>query len=125
MAFDPTTMLSADSAADEALAAPLAGTRKQRLQRLQVGMFGLGTMVLMVGLANLIISSAQQNQIASPEELPPVTNADVPPPPPAPRDPLADAGVVPELPTDPDAATGPANPMEGEAGNGAPPAQQN
>lgn len=78
--------------------APLAGTRKERLQRLQVGLFGLAAMLLLVGLANIIMSSAQQNQAtAVPEDLPPAVTQDVPPPP-VTRDPLVDAGVVPELP---------------------------
>jgi hypothetical protein len=50
--------------------------------------------VLLVGLADIVITSVEQNRAALPEALPPVSNEDVP----APRDPLADAGVVPELP---------------------------
>lgn len=102
MAFDPHQILrggaaSSASAADEtSLAQPLGGTRRQRMQRLQFGLFGLTAVLLMVGLANVIIASVQENRAALPEELPPVQNEDVP----RPRDPLANAGVVPELPVD-------------------------
>lgn len=131
MAFDPHQILrggapSAANAAEEtSLAQPLGGTRRQRMQRLQFGLFGLAAVLLMVGLANIIIASVQENRAALPEELPPVQNEDVP----RPRDPLANAGVVPELPvgsaadpsapaasmgTDP-AAVGPAAPAASNA----------
>ena len=131
MAFDPHQILrggagASASPADEAsLAQPLGGTRRQRMQRLQFGLFGLAAVLLMVGLANIIIASVQENRAALPEELPPVQNEDVP----RPRDPLANAGVVPELPagapgetggatasmgTDP-AAVGPASPASPNA----------
>ncbi|MFC3102060.1 hypothetical protein [Altererythrobacter lauratis] len=131
MAFDPHQILRGgaaarrDDAAEASLAQPLAGTRRQRIQRLQFGVFGLAAVLLMVGLANIIIASVQENRAALPEELPPVQNEDVP----RPRDPLANAGVVPELPagtvgepgaatasmgTDP-AAVGPAAPVSTNA----------
>ncbi|MFC3098614.1 hypothetical protein [Alteraurantiacibacter palmitatis] len=100
MAFDPHQILrggadsSAGAAGETGLAQPLGGTRRQRIQRLQFGLFGLSAVLLMVGLANIIIASVEQNRAALPEELPPVQNEDVP----RPRDPLANAGVVPELP---------------------------
>lgn len=104
--------------------APLAGTRKERLQRLQIGLFGLGAMVLLVGLANIIMSSAQQNQATAVEsELPPVVTRDVPPPP-ATRDPLVDAGVVPDLPVGSEAA-GQLAPGQAGAGDVPPSPQQN
>jgi len=76
----------------------MGGTRRQRTQRLQVGIFGLAMMIVLVALADIIISSAEQNRAGVPEELPPVTTEDLPPP--APRDPLVEAGVVPNLPVD-------------------------
>lgn len=106
MAFDPREILDRTPGPQERPSAPLAGTRKERLQRLQVGAFGLGSMVLIVGLANIILTSAQHNQqsqvVAEPEA---IATEDVPPP--ARRDPLADAGVVPELAPDPQAAAAP------------------
>lgn len=113
MPLDPHEILQGSSSFEDIVAPPpLAGTRRQRVQRLQVGLIGLGAIVLLVGLANIIISSVADNQTAAVEELP-ATSDDVPPPPP--RDPLADAGVVPDLPTGEgdgtvgDAATGNAN----------------
>ncbi len=68
------------------------------MQRLQVGMFGLAAMVLLVGLANIIMNSAQENQArVVPEAAPTVV---VTPPPVPASDPLADAGVVPDFPGD-------------------------
>lgn len=98
MALDPREILRRRPPDDDLPRAPLAGTRRQRFQRLQVGFFGLGAMVLLVGLANIIMSGAQQSQAtAVVEELPaPIATGDVP----APRDPLADAGVAPDLPAE-------------------------
>lgn len=96
MALDPHEILQGNKPLADIAASPLGGTRRQRLQRLQVGGFLLGGMILMVGLANIVIDSVQENQAALPEALPPVSSEDVP----KPRDPLADAGVVPELPID-------------------------
>lgn len=76
---------------------PLAGSRGQRLQRLQVGVFGLVAMVLLVGLANIIKTNAERTDrqvvAESASEAQPATVAE-----PA-SDPLADAGVVPDMPT--------------------------
>lgn len=75
--------------------APLGGTRSQSMQRLQVGLFGLGAMVLLVGLANVINNARQSDEPAPPEVVDTVTAE-----PSAPRDPLADAGVIPDLPAE-------------------------
>ena len=78
--------------------APMGGTRAQATQRLQVGLSGIAAMILLVGLANVIQDRARVTEEASvpgaapttvPEEAPPL------------RDPLADAGVVPDLPVEP------------------------
>lgn len=105
MPLDPHEILQGSSSFEDIVAPPpLAGTRRQRVQRLQVGLIGLGAIVLLVGLANIIISNVADNQAVVVEEQP-VTTDDVPPPPP--RDPLADAGVVPDLPAgEGDAAPG-------------------
>ncbi|WP_337189618.1 hypothetical protein [Aurantiacibacter rhizosphaerae] len=80
--------------------APLAGTRSERIQRLQIGLFGIGAMVMLVGLADVVISRAQLTEAeAVPEAAPTVEATEST----APRDPLADAGVVPELPPEPTA----------------------
>jgi hypothetical protein len=97
MALDPHEILQAGTSLDLA-PPPLAGTRQQRLQRLQVGLLGLGAILLLVGLANIIISSARQSEAVAEPDLPPATAQDLPDP--GARDPLADAGVAPDLLTE-------------------------
>lgn len=107
MAIDPRELFK-PKPADEAASSPLGGTRAERIQRLQVGGFGLFAMVLIVALADIVISRARQTEATSVAE--PVSSAaeaEVP------RDPLADAGVVPDLPDDP--ATADAEPGTGDA----------
>ena len=98
MALDPRELLHVARSGSEAESFSLDGTRRQRVQRLQIGLFGLATMVVLVALADIIISSAEENRAGVPEDMPPVTSEDLPPP--APRDPLVEAGVVPNLPVD-------------------------
>ena len=87
----------------EVIVAPLGGTRAEAMQRLQVGVSGLAAMVLLVGLANIIQDRARQTEAESVPQATPTTE----PVQSAPRpDPLADAGVVPDLPAEP--ATTPA-----------------
>jgi len=99
MAIDPAQALRPETPAEEALRAPLVGTRSQAMHRLQVGLSGLAAMVLLVGLADIITANLQRNEArVVPEAAAPAVNkpADSPA-----RDPLADACVVPELPTAP------------------------
>lgn len=79
------------------LSAPLGGTRAQAMQRLQVGVAGLATMLLLIGLASIITDRADEtDRAAVPEAIATVAA------PPAPKsDPLADAGVVPDMPAGP------------------------
>ena len=83
---------------DDIPPAPLAGTRAEAIQRLQVGLIGLSLMVLMVGLANIIMERAKltDESVATPEAVAapaePVATK---------NDPLVDAGVAPELPVEP------------------------
>lgn len=100
MALDPHNIKLDRQEEGGAAISPLSGTRAQRFQRLQVGLFGLAAMVMVVGLADIIMSTAESNQPATSDELLPVTAEDVPPPPQ--RDPLAEAGVVPDLPAEPE-----------------------
>lgn len=101
MVFDPAkSPASQDGEGEPLLSAPLAGTRAQSIQRLQVGLSGLAAMVLMVGLANIVIVSAQHNRA----EVVPESVAEVPAEgeeteEPA-SNPLADAGVVPGMPVE-------------------------
>jgi hypothetical protein len=76
--------------------APLSGTRSQTVQRLQVGLAGLSGMVLLVALASIIMERAQEAEASAvPEAAATMTAEDDN----KARDPLADAGVVPDLPT--------------------------
>ncbi|MEL1249519.1 hypothetical protein [Aurantiacibacter gilvus] len=95
MAFDPRDFFRPKP---EAEPAPLAGTRAERMQRLQIGGFGVLAMVLLVGLADAITSRVQLTEEGVvPDAAPTVVASETA----APRDPLADAGVVPDLPADP------------------------
>ena len=105
MALDP-----ADTARprEEAAIAPLAGTRSQSMQRLQIGLFGLAAMILLVSLANIILTNAQQNEARVVPEAAPTVATDeqavqV-------SDPLADAGVVPDMPDEAEAEAADAAP---------------
>jgi hypothetical protein len=89
--------------ATEISSSPLGGTRSQALQRLQVGVSLLLGIVLIVGLANVIENRAKQSdQTAVPQAAATVT-AD--PAQGTANDPLADAGVVPDLPAEPSLPT--------------------
>ena len=79
---------------------PLGGTRVQAMQRLQVGVFGLATMVLLIALAQIIMNQAREAEArVVPEAAPTVAPSDSPTPA---SDPLADAGVGPDLPAEPE-----------------------
>lgn len=84
---------------DAVATAPLGGTRAQAMQRLQVGLSGLGAMILLVGLANIIQDRARVADSLSVPEAAPTTEPTAAPPL---SDPLADAGVVPDLPAEPE-----------------------
>lgn len=90
----PNVPAESDLVADEP---PLGGTRSEAIQRLQVGLSGVAAMILLVGLANIIQDRARVTEASAVPEAAP-TVAPVEPPPQ--RDPLADAGVVPDLPTE-------------------------
>ena len=104
MPIDPRELFSSKPA-PEAAPSALSGARAERIQRLQVGGFGLAAMVLMVALADIVISRARETEAASVPEAASETSETVP------RDPLADAGVLPDVPADP-AAAGQGAPQE-------------
>jgi hypothetical protein len=90
--------------------APLAGTRTQAAQRLQIGLLGLAAMVLLVGLANIIMDRAQQSEDGSvPDAVPTVVPNEQQA---IGRDPLADVGVVPDLPASPTPSAVAASPAQ-------------
>jgi hypothetical protein len=64
----------------------------------QVGLFGIGAMVLLVGLASIIGSQADLTENSAAPEAAPTTE---PTPEPSQANPLADAGVVPDIVAEP------------------------
>ncbi|MBA3863044.1 MAG: hypothetical protein C0517_03770 [Erythrobacter sp.] len=74
--------------------APASQARAEAIQRLQVGLFGIGAMVLLVGLASIIGSQADLADEAAVPDAAPTTE---PTPAPTRANPLADAGVVPDI----------------------------
>jgi len=109
MASDPA---DTPPAAEELPRAPLAGTRSQSMQRLQVGLVGLATMILLVALANVINANRKQNEaLVVPEAAPTVAaQADKPV-----SDPLADAGVLPAPAVEAEPSASPPPPNTGDA----------
>jgi hypothetical protein len=85
-------------------APPPATARAEAMQRLQVGVFGIGAMVLLVGLASIIGGQADRNdQMAVPEAAPTTEPSAAP----AQANPLADAGVVPDIAAQPSPSPSP------------------
>ena len=75
--------------------APLGGTRSEAIQRLQVGVTGLCAMVLVIAVASVIGGQADNAEQAAVPDAAPTTEPTAAPPQ---RNPLADAGVVPDIP---------------------------
>ena len=98
MALDHVDFQQSPPPEPERTGAPLAGTRSQSIQRLQVGLFGLAAMVLLVVLANIIMTKAEQNQATVVPQAASTVAAQ--PTAQAVTDPLADAGVVPDAPAE-------------------------
>lgn len=98
-------------------------TRGEAVHRLQVGFFGIGAMVLLVGLASIIGGQADRNDKLAVPEAAPTTEPSVAP---AQANPLADAGVVPDIAADPSPSPGlapldlPPPPGQPRPGNAAP-----
>jgi len=78
--------------------APLGGTPAQALHRLQVGLTGLCAMIFVLGVANIVGGQAENAEDAAVPDAAPTTEPVAPPPQ---RDPLVDAGVVPDIQTEP------------------------
>lgn len=87
---------TADAAPPEA--APLGGTKAEANQRLQIGLVGLASMVLLIALANVLGTQADRAEEAAVPDAAPTTEPTAAPPQ---RDPLADAGIVPDIPSEP------------------------
>ncbi|MGY6552782.1 MAG: hypothetical protein ACXIT4_12965 [Erythrobacter sp.] len=78
-----------------------AAYRAEAVQRVQVGVFGIAAMLLLVGLASIIGSRADKTDASAVPDAAPTTE---PRSAPAPGNPLADAGVVPDIPAEPTSA---------------------
>lgn len=91
-----------DGSAPDAM--PLGGSRAEAVQRLQIGLFGIGAMILLVGLAGIIGGQADLVEQAAVPDAAPTTEPGTAPPQ---RDPLADAGVVPDIPAEPTPSAAP------------------
>lgn len=100
--------------------APLGGTRSEALRRLQMGAIGVVAVLLLIGLASMIKDSASQTAStavagAAATSAPGASTAAA--------DPLAEAGVVPDMPAEPSAGAQPTQtatgPVPGSAQPGA------
>ena len=91
-------------AEDAPAAVPLGGTRQQAVQRLQIGVTGVMLMVLLVGLASVIQGRADQTDATAVPDAAPTTEPTEEKPK---NDPLAEAGVVPDMPAQQSAAAQP------------------
>ena len=95
--------------------APLGGTRSEALRRLQMGVIGVVAVLLLIGLASIVKDRATQTEStavagAAPTSSPSASTAAA--------DPLAEAGVVPEIPASPSSSA--AAPTTGPAATAAP-----
>ncbi len=95
---------------------PLGGTRAEAIQRLQIGASGIFVIVLLVALADVVRDRADQTDAEAVPEAAATIAAEVEAPPQS--DPLADAGVVPDLPADPEEAAEQTDPVLPEQGTG-------
>lgn len=78
---------------------PGNGARRERtIQRLQIGMTGIVMMILLIGLASIIQNRAAETDATTVPAAAPTTE---PSQAAMQNDPLVEAGVVPELPTQP------------------------
>jgi hypothetical protein len=103
--FGPSKTSNAAESTPPEDATPAAEARAEAIQRLQVGLFGIGAMVLLVGLASIIGSQADLADEAAVPEAAPTTE---PSPTPSQANPLADAGVVPDIAAEPTPSPSPA-----------------
>lgn len=82
---------------------PLGGTRAEAARRLQMGLAGVVAVLVLIGLASIIKDRASQTDSTAVAEAAPTTapsaSATVP-------DPLAEAGVVPDVPAGGSSASG-------------------
>ena len=82
-------------------AAPLGGTRAEAMRRLQMGLVGGVAVLLLIGLASIVKDRAAQTESTAVAGAAPTT---APSSAPTTADPLAEAGVIPDMPASPSAA---------------------
>lgn len=93
-----TARSSQSASSTELPTVPLGGTRAESLRRLQFGLSGVVGVILLVGLATIIQDRAKEVEQAS---VPDAAATTEPSPPAERQDPLAEAGVVPEMSASP------------------------
>jgi hypothetical protein len=98
------------------LLAPGTTAKVEAIQRIQVGLFGIAAMILLVGLASIIGNQADLTDRMAVPDAAPTTEPQVQAPA---NNPLADAGVVPDIPAEPSPAPPPA-PLDLPPPTGAP-----
>ena len=91
--------------------------RERTVQRLQIGITGIVMMILLIGLASIVQDRAAETDATTVPAAAPTTE-------PTQADPLVEAGVVPDLPVEPD-ATATAIPTSGPQTEDDVPAAQN
>ncbi|ALG60703.1 hypothetical protein AAG614_01075 [Citromicrobium bathyomarinum] len=106
-----------DFEAQRPAADPVNPRDAEVMQRLRVGIGGIVTVLLVVGLANVITDRVLRTEETTvPQAAPTVEPSAATPA----SDPLSDAGVVPDLPEQPEAEPIPEGPVLPEQGEGAP-----
>ncbi len=96
--------IQSDAQAEVDAGIPANIARTEAIQRMQVGLFGIGTMVLLVGLASIIGSQADMAEQSAVPEAAPTTEPTTAP---TQANPLADAGVVPDIAAQPSPSPAP------------------
>lgn len=95
MANSGDIQITAEEALAEGLVQARDSKRAEAVHRLQIGLAGIGAMVLMIGLATVIMERAQLTEAVS---VPDAAATGEPAQPAVKNDPLAEAGVVPDMP---------------------------
>lgn len=98
-------------------AEPVNPRNAEVMQRLRVGIGGIVMVLLVVGLANIITDRVLRTEQTT---VPQAASTVEPSPAKPASDPLSDAGVVPDLPEQPEAEPVPEGPVLPEQGEGAP-----
>lgn len=96
MARHPDTNTAVDDGLARAIPPQPDRRRAEAVHRLQIGLAGLGAMVLLIGLASVIMERAQLSEPGASSDTAAATTGGSGEPK---NDPLAEAGVVPDMPS--------------------------